>query len=90
MAFIVIAIIVWIILKRLLKESAVDIVLLVIWGVLVASYVQMLLLNGKMSLLTGDRAVYNSFTIGTNLLIWAVVMLSPLCLWIVFKLGIQF
>jgi hypothetical protein len=86
-AIIIVAAIVWFLLIKLLKEKAIDAVLLVMWGAAVIAYVQMLFLNGGMSLITGDKAGYGVLTPGhlLNLFIWVVVTLLPLCIWIFFR-----
>ncbi|MDR0813856.1 MAG: LTA synthase family protein [Oscillospiraceae bacterium] len=51
-------------------------------GLLLASYVQLLFLNGDMKALTGDDAGYGELTSGhiTNAVIWTVIFLLPLLL----------
>ena len=78
-------IVIWILLTRLLREKAVDAALLVLWGVYVISYIQMLFLNGDMALITGDRAEYGEQII--NMLLWVIISFMPLCLWIIFKIN---
>ena len=86
-AAIVLAAILWILLKMLFKEKAADVMLLVMWGGFVIAYAQMLLLNSGMTSITGDNANYGSLTPGhiANLLIWVIVTFLPLCVWMVFR-----
>jgi len=81
------AIIVWIVLTKVLKEKMLTVALLVMWGLLVVSYVQILFLNGRMTNITGALAEYGilSFDNFLNLLLWIAITLTPLCLWILFK-----
>ena len=86
-AAIVLAAVLWILLKKLFKEKAADVILLVMWGGFVIAYAQMLLFNSGMTAITGDNANYGSLTPGhiANLLIWVIVAFLPLCVWIVLR-----
>jgi hypothetical protein len=78
-----VGIVVWILLTKALKHRALDLVLLVIWGAFAAAYIQVLFLNGDMTLITGDRASYNELTLGNtfNIVIWVLITLLPLFIW---------
>jgi len=87
LAAIIIALALWILSLKMMNEKAIDAALLVAWGVLVSSYVQILFLNGGMAPITGDRADYGALTFGNivNLLIWGVLTFTPLCLWLALR-----
>ena len=82
---IALALVLWVMSLKVLKEKAVDAALLLIWGVLVIAYGQTLFLNGNMTLITGDIARYSVLTPENlvNLLLWVLLALLPLCFWIV-------
>jgi len=71
-----------------LKEDAIDYAMLLMWGSLVAAYVQTLFLNGNMEAIMGHQTDYSERTAGNiiNLFIWAVIILIPLCVFIFFKI----
>ena len=77
---------IWYLMVKL--EISTDLVLLVIWGVIVASYVQMLFLNGRMTLVTGGLTEYGTLNLKnlSNLVLWILIAITPFCLWAVFIL----
>ncbi|MCL2424850.1 MAG: sulfatase-like hydrolase/transferase [Oscillospiraceae bacterium] len=84
---VVAAIVVWVLLLRLLKEEALTVVILGMWGVLVAAYIQTLFLNGNMVAIMGQQTEYGVLTFSNiiNALIWFVIIVAPLCIWLLFK-----
>jgi hypothetical protein len=74
----------WVLLLKLLRDTAADVVLLVLWGVLAGAYVQVLFLNGEMGDITGGQPEYGVLTV-TNLLIWGATALLPLFIWVLAK-----
>jgi len=87
LAAIAVLIILWVSLLKVLKEKALDVVLLLMWGLLVAAYVQTLFLNNNMVEIMGQQNEYSELLPANilNLLIWLVIILTPLCIWIIFK-----
>jgi len=83
-----IAMAVWVLLIKFLKEEAADVIMLLIWGVLAAAYVQTLFLNSGMEVMMGQHTDYTALSAANilNLLIWAAIILIPLCIYIIFKL----
>ena len=88
LAAVAFAMILWVSLIKLLKEEAADVVMLIMWGVLVAAYIQTLFLNGRMVVMMGQHTEYGEISTGNilNLLIWVVIILAPLCTYMIFKL----
>jgi len=84
---VVIAIVAWVLLLKILKEEALDFVILGMWGVLVAAYVQTLFLNGNMVAIMGQQTEYTEINATNiiNLLIWVVIILAPMCIWFLFR-----
>ncbi|MCL2221097.1 MAG: hypothetical protein FWC20_02720 [Oscillospiraceae bacterium] len=83
-AALVIAAIVFILLKTLLKDNAAsDIILLGILGVLLSAYVQTLFLNAAMTDI-GASPDYSALSVSNmvNLLIWLIASLLPIVLWV--------
>jgi len=82
--FLVVLLLLWALLKKL--KLSMDSLLLFIWGVIIASYVQMLFLNGRMTLMTGDETGYGavSFVNILNLFIWALIAVTPLLMRYIF------
>ena len=87
LVFIAIATLVWILSIKLLKENAIDIALLLLWGVLAAAYIQLLFMNGNMTGITGASTQHSSLSLNNivNISIWIVISLLPLCLWIILR-----
>ena len=83
-----VAALLWIFLKKLMKDMASDIVLLIMIGVLISSYIQVLFLNGDMALITGGGARYSVFTTGNiiNFILWVTIAFVPLGLWVLLRL----
>jgi len=77
----------WVLLIKILKENASVVVMLLMWGVLICAYVQILFLNGDMTAITGAVAEYGKFTTGSiiNILLWVIITLMPLGIWVIFK-----
>ena len=77
----------WILLLKLFKDNAIDIVLHLAWGLIISMYAQVLFLNGDMVLITGDLAGYSSLTPGhiLNIAIWLIITFLPLCLRMILK-----
>ena len=88
LAAIVIAIIIWVLLLRILKEEALTAVVLLMWGAIIAAYVQTLFLNNRMVVIMGQQTEYSALSVGNvvNILIWGLIVLAPLCIWILFKM----
>jgi len=84
---VVVAIALWILLTKLFKNKTPDIILLVLWGVFISAYVQVLFLNGRMYSITGAQIEYSTLSLQNiiNLLIWTVITLLPLCVFFVFQ-----
>ena len=81
------AAVIWVLMNKILKESTFDVVTLLIWGLLIAAYVQTLFLNGNMIIIKNQQAAYSEQSAANivNLLIWAVLTLLPLCIFILYK-----
>jgi len=77
----------WILMLKLFKKAAVDIIVLLMWGAVIAAYVQTLFLNGNMILISAISNKYNAITINNilNILIWAVIIITPPYLFILLK-----
>lgn len=78
----------WIVLIKILKgKTFFDAVMLFLFGVTVAMYVQLMFFNGNMVRLTGDRADYGKLTVPhiVNLMIWVALCIFPFFVWIVKK-----
>jgi hypothetical protein len=84
---IAIAIIAWTLAIKLLKEKAVDCALLLLFGCMLAAYIQSLFLNGNMVMIGESTAPHNalSFLNISNLLTWLIIAAAPLILWLVFR-----
>ena len=82
-AFVAVAVL-WFIFTKFLKEKASDVILLILWGVLIGGYIQILFLNNEMTAITGAAPEYSAITPSrlANLIIWAVIALLPLGLWV--------
>ena len=82
--FIVIAL--CLLLKVLFKDKAADAALLLMWGILIASYMQLLFLNGDMSPVVSFAIVFtmSASRVVINSVIWVIIAFSPLILWLVF------
>jgi len=87
LAAVAVAMVIWVLLILILKENALSVVVLGMWGLLVAAYVQTLLLNSNMVTIMGQQTDYSRLSAGNiiNLLIWVAIILIPLCVLIVFK-----
>jgi hypothetical protein len=83
---IALAALLWILLMKLLKNRTIDFVPLLICGVLIALYMQVLFFNGEMALITGDTANYSALTSWhvINFLLFTAIIFLPLCLWNIF------
>jgi hypothetical protein len=79
---------IWVLLIKIFKEKAIDIALLMLWGVFVMAYAQMLFLNGAMSAVDGNTVEYSnlSFMNIVNILVWLLISFLPLGIWIVLRL----
>jgi len=88
MIAVIILLIVWILLIKLLKNEAVDFVMLGMWGILVAAYIQTLFLNTNMEAIMGQQTHYSERSTGNiiNLVIWTAITLFPLCIFACFKI----
>ena len=86
-AAIIIIMVIWVLLIAVFKEKSADIVMLLMWGVIAASYVQTLFLNGKMVEITGQQTLYSERAAGNyiNLLIWVTLTLTPLFVYMILK-----
>jgi len=78
----------WFFLIKFLKQEAVDVIVLILGGLLVAGYIQTLFFNENMSAIMGQQTEYNNLSPYNifNLLLWIVVAIAPLCTFIIFKL----
>ena len=85
LSLIAIAMLSLVLLVKLLKEKAVDAVMLLVWGVFLAAYAQLLLMNGNMSLIVGDEATYDVFVFGNafNFILWVIIAFLPFVSWTV-------
>lgn len=88
LAAVVIVMIIWVLLIKLLKEDALTVVILGMWGILFAAYIQTLFLNGRMTTIMGQQTDYSGLNPGNivNLLIWVAIILAPICIWVPFKI----
>jgi len=79
---------VWVLMIKILKENAFDVVVLLISGILIAAYIQTLFLNGNMIMIKNEQTEYSLLTVDNiiNLLIWSVITLLPLCIFILLKI----
>ena len=77
----------WHLLKKQIWENAISLVTLLILGLYLAAYTQVLFLNGKMSQITGEEAIYTMSFIEkiANISIWVAVAMLPLSIWIVLR-----
>ena len=71
----------WYILTTKLKDNAGDVILIVLWSAVIASYIQVLFLNGQMHAITGAGQGTYEFAV-LNLIIWILITLLPLGIWI--------
>jgi len=80
--------VIWIISIKLLKEETADIIILLIWGVIAASYIQTLFLNSRMVTMMGQQTQYNDLSAENivNIFIWCVIIFIPLLVFIIFKI----
>jgi len=64
-----------------------DIVLLILWGVFISAYVQVLLLNGRMLTEVGAKIEYSALTLQNiiNFLVWIAIAFLPLCIFFLFQ-----
>jgi len=87
MGAIVVAIIAWILLLKVLKRQAFNVVVLLMGGVLLAAYIQTLFLNGDMVSIMGQQTGYGELTFENirNILTWIVIIIAPLFLCLIFK-----
>jgi len=78
---------IWVLFIKFCKEKAVDVIMLLLWGMLLAMYAQLLFFNGDMVQITGDQANYSSLSAKyiLNAVIWFAITITPLIIW----LGIQ-
>jgi len=85
---IAVAMTVWVLMLKFLKEESADVVMLVLLGLIVAAYVQTLFLNNNMVSIMGQQTFYSERSTGNiiNMLIWAAIALIPLSAFIVFKI----
>jgi len=83
-----IAMLSWLLLTKIFKNKAPDVILLGIWGVFISSYVQVLFLNNQMIAIAGAYEEHSmlSFRNILNIIIWITIALAPLIIWIVFKI----
>lgn len=77
----------WVALDRIFKEQSFDAAMLLLFGVTIAMYAQLMLFNGGMTQLTGDQADYARLTPlhASNLLIWLALCVLPLMVWCALK-----
>ena len=82
------AMVLWVLMIKVFKSEAIDVVIIALWGVIIAAYVQTLFLNGEMIAIAGVENEYSVLSPGNllNLLIWAVIILAALCVFVVFKI----
>jgi len=85
---IAVAAVTWVIAKKILKEKASDVVMLIMVGVLLSSYIQVLFLNGGMVKITGASTGYDALTLRNlaNFCIWLLVAVLPIGVWFTFRL----
>jgi len=79
--------VVWVLLLKLLKEEALDVAMLLIWGLIAAGYIQTLFLNGEMVDIMGQQTGYSALTFGNiiNLAIWMIIAIAPISIFILTK-----
>ena len=83
----VILTLVYIVFDKLFKEKAIDALMLLLWGMVLAMYAQLLFFNGDMVQVTGDQAHYSLLTTWhiLNLIIYFAITVAPLAIWIKVK-----
>jgi len=83
----IVAIVAWVLLLKILKDDALTVVILGMWGMVVAAYIQTLFLNNRMVVIMGQQTEYSALSVNNviNALIWITVILAPLCIWLMFK-----
>jgi len=69
----------------IVRGKAADIFLLLLWGLLISAYIQVLFLNGNMESITGAQAVYYEHSV-PNLIIWGIISCLPLCVWLILRI----
>ena len=76
----------WTLLIKFLKEKAIDCVMLLFLGCVIASYFQMLFLNGRMVGLEWSDTGYSvlNFSNIFNLLIWITIAILPIVVYFIF------
>jgi len=81
------AVVILFLLKKTIKDKTADVVLLLLWGILLSSYIQILFLNGDMTAITGIQTNYDIITFRhlLYLTVWIITAALPLCIWIVLK-----
>ena len=84
MITVVLTIITWFFAKKYLKEKAFDIILLLMYGITIVAYMQVLFMNGSMSKVIGAQPGYSAISLNNilNLLIWVLLTITPLSIWI--------
>ena len=84
---IAVAMLLLVLLIKLLKEKAVDVAMVLTWGILIAAYIQLLFMNGSMYLFEEEGMDYSAFSLWNviNLTIWVAVAFLNVVLWIGFR-----
>ena len=81
------AAVLWLLMDKLFADKAVDAAVHLIWGSLLAGYIQILFLNGNMPAITGEDTVFkvSSFYIVINALVWIAITLLPMVIWLILR-----
>ena len=85
---VIIAAVLWFFAVKYFKKYTFDFIILILWGITIAFYVQVLLLNGDMVMITGGQAGYDLLSpkhIGF-LSVFMLITLMPFGLWLLYLL----
>lgn len=68
------------------RTFARDVILLLVWGISLSMYAQVLFMNGEMVFMTGDGEDYTMYATYTtwhiaNFLLYVIITVFPLCVW---------
>ena len=74
---------IFVLFPRIFRGIALDVATLIVCGLTLSSYFQVLFLNGDMVLLTGGGVGYDkiNLTHSLNMAVWTLIVFSPLCIY---------
>jgi hypothetical protein len=80
---IVVSLVLFLILATAIRGKALDIVCLLLFGLMISAYIQVLFLNGSVKQITGADVEYaNMSHLNTiNYIFWLIITVVPLCVW---------